>query len=98
MVYNLKFNKTTSINIFNAIIKYFEKYGDKDIKKHFAINIKQFMNIYQQMDVGNYKDFEDMYKNFNREVGTKRDITIGKNKYKQVILLLLAYQKNLIEF
>ena len=36
--------------------------------------------------------------NFNKEAGTRRNIKITKIKYKETILLLLSYYKNLIIF
>ena len=51
-MYNLKITKKTIDYIFFAIKKYYKNYDESQIKKHFGIEIKQFENIYQQMDTG----------------------------------------------
>ena len=73
-------------------------FGNNDIEKHFKISQAQLNNIFQQMDVGTYENFNDMYFGFNTEVGTRDEINITKGKYKRVILLLLAYKNDLIDF
>ena len=50
------------------------------------------------MDVGGpYNTFDEMYLNYNKEVGTKK-IKITKSEYQNTILLLLSYDKNIITF
>jgi len=98
-MYNLNITKKTSDSIFFAIEKYHKKYGTNKIKKHFNIEIKQFENIHQQMDTGGvYKTFDEMYSNYNKEVGTCPNINIDEQEYKNTILLLLSFYKNIIEF
>lgn len=98
-MYTLKLTKKTSENIFLSIKKYYNNYNGNEIKKHFGIEQKQFNNIYQQVDVGGpYNSFDDMYKNFNKEVGCDEKVKISKIKYQQTILLLLSYYKNIITF
>ena len=51
------------------------------------------------MDTGcPYYNFDEMYKKYNKEPGTYSKIKISKTKYKNTILLLLSYQKNIIVF
>lgn len=76
-----------------------KKYKINNVKKHFNISKEQFLNIYQQMDTGGpYNDFNEMYMDFNKAVGTRAHIKISKIKYKKTILLLLSYYKNIIIF
>lgn len=98
-MYNLKITKNTPDYIFSAIKKYYKNYDGNKIEKHFGINSKQFNNIYQQMDTGgSYDSFDEMYVRFNKDPGTYPDIKISKIKYKNTILLLLSYNKNIITF
>jgi hypothetical protein len=97
-MYKLNITKKTHIYVFSAVEKYYKNYDKSEIKKHFGIELKQFQNIHQQMDTGGpYNSFDEMYDRFNKESGT-RDIKIGKTKYKNTILLLLSYNKNIIIF
>ena len=51
------------------------------------------------MDVGGpYNSFDEMYISFDKEPGTHPNIKISKIKYKNTILLLLSYHKNIIIF
>ena len=76
-----------------------KNYKTENIKIHFGITHEQFLNIYQQMDTGcPYYNFDEMYKKYNKEPGTYSKIKISKTKYKNTILLLLSYQKNIIVF
>ena len=98
-MYNLKITKKTPNYIFSAIEKYYKNYDGSEIKKHFGIESKQFQNIHQQMDTGGpYNSFDEMYIRFNKEPGTRSNIKISKIKYKNTILLLLSYNKNIILF
>lgn len=98
-MYNLKITKKTTNYIFSAIEKYYKNYDRSEIKKHFDIESKQFQNIHQQMDTGGpYNSFDEMYIRFNKEPGTRPNIKISKIKYKNTILLLLSYNKNIIIF
>lgn len=97
-MYTIVVNRRTSENIYLAIEKYLYDFGNNDIEKHFKISQAQLNNIFQQMDVGTYENFNDMYFGFNTEVGTRDEINITKGKYKRVILLLLAYKNDLIDF
>jgi hypothetical protein len=100
-MYSLNLTKKSTEYIFLAIKKYYKNYNGtkRTIKKHFGIEPEQFQNIYQQMDVGGpYNSFDEMYKNFNKEVGTHKNVKISKIKYKKAILLLLSYHKNIIIF
>lgn len=90
-MYNLRFKSDISMNIFLAIQKYYKNYDGSKIKRHFGIEPKQFQSIYHQMDIGGpYRSFDEMY----NDVGIK----ITKEKYKETILLLLSYSKNIIIF
>ena len=98
-MYSLNLTKKSAEYIFLAIEKYYKNYNGSKIKKHFGIEPEQFQNIYQQMDVGGpYNSFDEMYKNFNKEPGTRSNVKISKIKYKKTILLLLSYHKNIITF
>ena len=98
-MYSLRLTRKTPEHIFVAIEKYYKNYDGSEIKKHFNIEPKQFQNIHQQMDTGGlYKSFNEMYKNFNKEPGTRSNVKISKIKYKNTILLLLGYYKNIIIF
>ena len=98
-MYNLKITKKLPENIFLAIEKYYKNYDGSKIKKHFSIEPKQFQNIYQQMDTGGpYNSFNEMYMKYNEEPGTSSNIKISKMKYKNTIILLLCYYKNIIDF
>ena len=98
-MYNLKLTKKLTNNVFSAITKYYKNYNVNEIKKHFNLEPKQFQNIYQQMDTGGpYNSFDEMYNGFNKEHGTNPKIKISKIKYKNTILLLLSYNKNIITF
>jgi hypothetical protein len=97
-MYTVVVDRTTSENIYLSIEKYLYNFGNNYIESHFKISQAQLNNIYQQMDVGVYEDLEEMYHGFNNEVGTRGDINITKGKYKKVILMLLAYHNNLIDF
>ena len=48
--------------------------------------------------VGPYNSFDEMYNGFNKEHGTNPKLKISKIKYKNTILLLLSYNKNIITF
>ena len=97
-MYTVVVNRITSENIYLSIEKYLYNFGNNYIEEHFKISQAQMNNIYQQMDVGIYENFDEMYHGFNNEVGTRKEITITKPKYKKIILMLLAYQNNLIDF
>lgn len=98
-MYTLNLTKKSTENIFFAVKKYYKKYDGSEIKKHFGIEPKQFENIYQQMDTGGpYNSFDEMYKKYNKEPGTRPNIKISKIKYKKTILLLLSFYKNIILF
>jgi hypothetical protein len=45
-----------------------------------------------------YRNIDDMFINFNKEEGTNKNLKIKKNKYKRVILLLLAYYHKIVIF
>jgi len=47
---------------------------------------------------GPYNSFNEMYIKYNKEIGTRSNIKISKLKYKNTILLLLSYYKNIIQF
>ena len=97
-MYDLVMNKGIDEYIYFCIQKYFKNFEHKYIRKHFNVTISQFFNLNQQMDVGGpYKDFDEMYKMYNKEPGTDKNIKIGKEKYKKIILLLINYNKNIIE-
>jgi len=98
MHYNIIVDNKTSEKLFYAIQRYLKQHQDNKIKYHFNIDDHQFMNLYQQMDVGSYENFEEMYQGFNKEVGAHKKVSISKDKYKKVIMLLLAYNDNLINF
>ena len=97
-MYTIVVDKRTTENIYLAIEKYLYDYGNNFINEHFKISQAQLNNIFQQMDVGNYENFDDMYHGFNTEVGTRKEIEISKGKYRRVILMILAYKNDLIDF
>jgi hypothetical protein len=98
-MYSLKITKNLQQNIYSAIEKYYKNHNGNKIKKHFGIMPEQFQNIHQQMDVGGpYDSFDDMFRGFNAEQGTRSKIKIKPAEYKNVILLLLSYNKNIITF
>ena len=45
-----------------------------------------------------YKNCNEMYIRFNKELVTRPNIRISKIRYKNSILLLLSYNKNIILF
>lgn len=93
-MYDLKVTKQTLKNLWSAFEKYLKNYDDESkIKKHFGIEPKQFFNLRQQIDTGNnYSSFDEMYKH------SRKDVKLSKSKYKNTVLLLLSYQKNIITF
>ena len=98
-MFQIKVTNKTSEYIFHAIKKYYKKYENSNVQKHLNITKSQLSNLYQQMDTGGpYKKFDDMYDNFNKEIGTNSKIKITKTKYKNAVFLLLGYYKGIIEF
>ena len=57
------------------------------------------LNLYQACDDGDdYKNLNELHDRFNTEAGDLKNIKISENKLKEVVLLLLAYNKNIITF
>ena len=100
-MYNIKFKNNICGHVFSAIKKYLKAFGDTKIYKDFNISKAQFLNIYQQMDTGDtekYTSFDDMFNGFNTELLTNSKLRITEKKYRETILLLLAYYNNIITF
>jgi hypothetical protein len=97
-MYNIKYTSKTCDKIFKSVEKYFKKYGDKNVKKHFGIDHRQLMNIYQMCDVEDIYSFEEAKLKFNTAVGTRKNIKITDYKLKKTLMLLLSYNNNIIEF
>jgi len=98
-MYTIKPTKKTLDTLWAAFEKYIKQYKFVNIQKHLNITNDQFSNMHQQIDTGGpYNTFDEMYKDFNKAVGTRPNITISKIKYKRTIVLLLAYKRNDICF
>jgi hypothetical protein len=102
-MYSFVINKDTPEEIYTAICDYCNYHGTNNTKKHLGLKTKYIYNIYKQMDVARvnrdkYRNIDDMFINFNKEEGTNKNLKIKKNKYKRVILLLLAYYHKIVIF
>jgi hypothetical protein len=87
-------------DIFDGIKKYLlQNPSDAQIRKNLGVTRNQLLNLYQQVDVGGpYRDFDDMYRHFNREPGTKQGVTITPRLYKNLVMLMLGYHHGFIKF
>jgi len=94
-MWKLNFDDNTTDKIFFSVQKFIEK---KENVKNIGITKLQLLNLYQSTDVENYKTFNSLHNGFNKAVGTRKNIKISKEKLKNAILLLLAYDKNIIKF
>jgi hypothetical protein len=98
-MYNIVVNEKVQIDLFHSIKKFLTHHMKEDTKRFLKVTMPQLMNLYQQMDVGGvYKDLDDMYNHFNKEVGTRPDVTITKKRYQRLVLLLLSYSHGIITF
>ena len=85
--------KKINEQLFFTIDSLFKNNKNFNCEKNLKITNLQLSWLYQFSDTEEFNNYDDLYKLF-----IKNNISINKNKLKNAILLLLAYEKNIICF
>jgi hypothetical protein len=94
-MWKLDFYNDLTEQIFYSAQNFIER---KENVKNIGISKLQLLNLYQATDVENYKSLNDLHNGFNKEVGTRKNIKISKEKLKNAVFLLLAHSNGIIKF